>query len=281
MRFVKPQKGPAKLTPVTPVMTYQLVSEQIRRAINLGLLVPGERLPAERDLAQQLHVARMTVREAMRVLEQQGQIVIRRGKYGGAFICSREIDLQELTRLVADTDRAIADAWEFRAAVERVSAGLAAKKATARDVKRLRGLAQEMESLTSANLRHPESWHVPEFFALDSQFHGEIARITRNPYICETIEKGLSARHASFGAAFRELTLDAVKGHDEVVDAIAAHDSPRAEEAMGAHVLLAYEGLMALLKFHVRAQKARAGRRLRGRSAELHSGGTDAREMTR
>jgi DNA-binding GntR family transcriptional regulator len=86
--------------------------------------------------------------------------------------------------------------------------------------------------------------------------------VTRNPYVCEMIEKGLSARHASFGAAFRELSPEATKGHDTVVNAIAAHDSARAEKIMGAHVSLAYEGLTVILKRHVCAQKDRAGTRV-------------------
>jgi GntR family transcriptional repressor for pyruvate dehydrogenase complex len=230
----------AKLGPIKPVMTYQLVAEQIQRAIQLGLLLPGERLPAERELAQQLRVARMTVREAMRVLEQHGQVRVQRGKYGGVFICSREVDVHELLRLAADTDRATADVWEFREVTERISAGLAAKKATPADVRRLRRLSGEMDALLAAHLRHPEPWHVPEFLAMDSQFHGEIARVARNPYVAETIERGLSARHTSFGAAFRELSADATRGHEDIVDAIAAHDRGRAEKIMGAHVALAY-----------------------------------------
>jgi GntR family transcriptional repressor for pyruvate dehydrogenase complex len=262
MRRVKRVPKQAALGPVKPVMTYQLVAEQITRAIHLGLLLPGERLPAERALAQQLRVARMTVREAMRVLEQQGQIVVRRGKYGGVFICSREVNVHELTRLAADTDRAIADIWEFRAAAERISAGLAAKRATPADVRQLRRISREMDALLDTHLRRAEPWHIPEFLALDCQFHGEIARVTRNPYVCEMIEKGLSARHASFGAAFRELSPEATKGHDTVVNAIAAHDSARAEKIMGAHVSLAYEGLTVILKRHVCAQKDRAGTRV-------------------
>jgi GntR family transcriptional repressor for pyruvate dehydrogenase complex len=278
---VKALSTPTKLNPVKPIATYELVAEQIRRAIHLGLMIPGERLPAERNLAQQLGVARMTVREAIRVLEQQGRITVRRGAHGGMFIRAQEVNVHELTRLAADTDRAIADVYEFREIAERASAALAAKRATASDVRRLRQLSLAMDGILAAHLRHPLTSHVPEFLALDSQFHGEIARISGNHYIRETIERGLTARYASFGAAFRELKPEATKGHEEVIDAIAAHDSARAEKIMSAHVLLAYEGLVGLLKQHVGAQKERAGIRARQRRGGARSNEGSQRESTR
>ncbi|MBV8144951.1 MAG: winged helix-turn-helix transcriptional regulator, partial [Gammaproteobacteria bacterium] len=72
-----------QLEPIKAVATYELVTNQIQRAVHLGLLVPGDRLPAERALAQQLGVARMTVREAIRVLAHEGLITVRRGAHGG------------------------------------------------------------------------------------------------------------------------------------------------------------------------------------------------------
>jgi GntR family transcriptional repressor for pyruvate dehydrogenase complex len=265
---VNDQSAPKKLEPVKPVATYELVADQIQRAIHLGLFIPGERLPAERNLAQQLGVARMTVREAIRVLEQQGRITVRRGARGGMFIRTQEVSIPELTHLAADTDRAIADVYEFREIAERASARLAAKRATARDVRRLRELSQAMEGILAAHFKHALASHIPEFLALDSQFHNEIARISGNPYVCEAIERGLAARYASFGAAFRELKADATKGHEEVIAAIASHDGDRAEKIMSTHVLSAYQGLVSLLKQHVRAQKERAKKRANLRTIE-------------
>src|SRR5262249_4576277 len=90
------------LEPIMAIETYELVANQIQRAVHLGLLVPGDRLPAERELAQQLGVARMTVREAIRVLAHEGRITVRRGAHGGMWIRAQDVTKRELLQLAAD-----------------------------------------------------------------------------------------------------------------------------------------------------------------------------------
>src|SRR3954466_3379097 len=63
--------------------THALVADQLRRQILTGELTEGQRLPAEEVLTAQFGVARTTLREALRVLESQGLITIRRGRGGG------------------------------------------------------------------------------------------------------------------------------------------------------------------------------------------------------
>ena len=120
---------PKQLGPVKTISAYELVANQIQRAVHVGLLVPGDRLPGERALAQQLGVARMTVREAVRVLAHEGRITVRRGARGGMWIRAQDVTRRELLRLAADTDRAIEDVYDFRETVEGASASLAAKRA--------------------------------------------------------------------------------------------------------------------------------------------------------
>jgi len=242
------------LGPVKTISAYELVANQIQRAVHVGLLVPGDRLPGERALAQQLGVARMTVREAVRVLAHEGRITVRRGARGGMWIRAQDVTRRELLRLAADTDRAIEDVYAFRETVEGASARLAAKRARPIDIRRLRKLSSEMESTLSAHLRNPSvSSNVPRFLALDSRFHIEIARITGNEFVLEAVERGLAARYAPFGAVFRTLTPNANDGHEALVDAIAAHDSTRAEKLMRAHVLGARATLISILNRHLRA----------------------------
>src|SRR5213592_4815792 len=68
--------------------SYELVLEQIRRAIQLGRFEGGTRLPSERELAQQFGVSRTTVREAIRVLQGEGLVDVKRGRNGGAVVIS-------------------------------------------------------------------------------------------------------------------------------------------------------------------------------------------------
>jgi GntR family transcriptional regulator, transcriptional repressor for pyruvate dehydrogenase complex len=243
------------LEPIKAVATYELVANQIQRAVHLGLLVPGDRLPAERALAQQLGVARMTVREAIRVLAHEGRITVRRGAHGGMWIRAQDVTKRELLQLAADTDRAIGDVYEFREPVEGTSARLAAECAKPHDVRKLRSLSNSMEKVLAAHLKNPAvSANVARFLALDSQFHREIARISGNHFIIEAVERGLAARYAPFGALLRTLTPRANNGHEELVEAIAAGDGARAEKLMRAHVMTARNTMMSRLNRHLRAQ---------------------------
>ena len=71
------------LEPVAAVPAHELVLAQLRRSIHLGHFGAGDRLPPERELARQLGVSRTTVREAVRVLEGEGLVEIKRGSSGG------------------------------------------------------------------------------------------------------------------------------------------------------------------------------------------------------
>ena len=127
---------PKHLGPIKAIATYELVANQIQRAVHLGLLVPGDRLPAERALAQQLGVARMTVREAIRVLAHEGRITVRRGAHGGMWIRAQDVTRRELVQLAADTDRGIGDVYDFRRLIEGESARLAAEHCKAKDLRK-------------------------------------------------------------------------------------------------------------------------------------------------
>ncbi len=63
--------------------------ERVLSAVKLGLVSPGERLPAERDLAARLGISRVTLREALRSLVDAGWLEVRRGRHGGTFVRDR------------------------------------------------------------------------------------------------------------------------------------------------------------------------------------------------
>src|ERR1700712_3739154 len=74
------------MNPVRAAATYELVVDQLRRALALTRFVPGEKLPPERELAQQLGVSRTSVREAIRILEGEGALEVKRGATGGVLV---------------------------------------------------------------------------------------------------------------------------------------------------------------------------------------------------
>src|SRR5512134_2683512 len=76
----------AVFEPVQPPTTFEETVERLGTAIRLGLLPPGSRLPAERDLADELRISRSTLRLALTTLVQSGHLVALRGRSGGTFV---------------------------------------------------------------------------------------------------------------------------------------------------------------------------------------------------
>ncbi|HVA29814.1 MAG TPA: GntR family transcriptional regulator [Gaiellaceae bacterium] len=80
---VKPGRGPA----------HAQIEAALEHAIARGALTPGDRLPSERELAERYGVSRMTLRQALGALEQQGRLVRNQGRYGGTFVAEPKLEL--------------------------------------------------------------------------------------------------------------------------------------------------------------------------------------------
>src|SRR5207247_10534518 len=70
---------PQSIDPIDYKSSFRLAADQIRRAIDLGTYLPGERLPPSRELAFQLGISVATLREAVRGLIDEGLVELRRG----------------------------------------------------------------------------------------------------------------------------------------------------------------------------------------------------------
>src|ERR687893_2206103 len=73
---------------VQPPTTFEETVERLGTAIRLGLLGPGARLPPERELADQLGIARSTLRQALTALTESGHLIAQRGRGGGTFVAA-------------------------------------------------------------------------------------------------------------------------------------------------------------------------------------------------
>ncbi len=106
--------------PVIQKRASDVIAEQIKEMIYSGELAPEDRLPSERDLAVSLHTGRMTVREALRMLEESGFIHIRQGAEGGAFV--RKLDgsgmTKTLTSLIKVGNVSLQELTEARVTIE-------------------------------------------------------------------------------------------------------------------------------------------------------------------
>jgi GntR family transcriptional repressor for pyruvate dehydrogenase complex len=117
----------AVFEPVQTATTFEETVERLGTAIRLGLLPPGARLPPERDLADQLRIARSTLRQALTTLTQTGHLVAVRGRRGGTFV-------SESPPMAEGTGLALEGPWrdllDYRVAVECGAVLLAAERAT-------------------------------------------------------------------------------------------------------------------------------------------------------
>ncbi|MFF4164291.1 FadR/GntR family transcriptional regulator [Streptomyces sp. NPDC001741] len=224
------------LRPVRAGSGFEEALEQILQVVRLGLVPAGGRLPAERELAALLGISRVTLRDVLKVLQDQGLVEARRGRYGGTFVLRRTgpADGDELRRRVAGVD--IEDVLLFREVLETGAAGLCAS----------RGLddagADRLRTALAATHEAP----LPDYRRLDTLFHLTIAELSGSP--------SLTARYATVRATVNDL-LDCIpllvrnlehsqQQHTALVEAVLDGD----EEAARAVVREHCAGTAALLR---------------------------------
>jgi DNA-binding FadR family transcriptional regulator len=210
-----------------PTKTAAHVSEYLRKVVHRGELGPGDRLPAERALAQTLGVSRDTLREALQELEQAGYLVRRRGVTGGAFVTDLERPFATWQASVLADRAPFQDMWDLREAVEVQIVRLAATRRT----------AAELAGLTETDAALRESRTRADFRRTDLQFHGRLAEAARSPRLATLM---YAARGELFSPVEAKVVAARVRraaeGHAAVVAAIAARDPDAAGEDMRAHL---------------------------------------------
>jgi len=210
------------------------VVDRLAAEIGGGRLAPGARLPTEQEMMAALGVSRTVVREAVAALRAQGLVTTRQGL--GAFVASDpqrrpfRIDPDGLQSL-----EAVIDLMELRMAVEIETAGLAAERAT---VKQLRGISQALAAMDRAIARNETA--VDE----DYLFHRAIAEATGNAQFARFLEylgRFIIPRQTVRMSGTRAYLDEFQKEHRLIHDAVRKHDSAAARAAMRKHLLKSRE----------------------------------------
>lgn len=223
---------PYLFSKVSASRMFEMIVEQIRDLIRKGQLQPGDRLPAERVLCDRFGVSRVTVREALRVLESSGLVEVRVGAGGGAFV--RTPDRSRvgagLTDLLTMSAVSAADVTEVRLILELGLVPLVCERATGDDIKTLYEICESAKDA----LRKADYW-----IDMSVRFHVRVAEATHNSAVTMLVESFREALLMSLEVAHDrapEMARVGVREHEQFVDAIAARDTERATQIMRAHL---------------------------------------------
>ncbi len=217
---------PVKSIRVAEELTAQIIQNIIREK-----LLPGDKLPSERQLAEMCSVSRVTVREALRILENKGLVIIKRGAKGGAFITEVNIGIVEdsLNDFFQFGDVSISNISEARLIMEPMVAEIAAAKRTTKNLK-------EMQEIISCCQKLIDNGRA----VADAQvkFHLALAKASGNPVIIaisNSLMNFLAKKLHEISPSTKSFTMD--QGfHLQIFEAINNRDGKLAFQAMKEHV---------------------------------------------
>jgi GntR family transcriptional repressor for pyruvate dehydrogenase complex len=217
------------------------IADRLVTAIALGELVPGQRLPSERDLVQQLAVSRTSVREALHAIAADGYVDIQRGRNGGAYVRqswgpgSAAVVRRTLSPNWADFEAL----FDLRRLIECVIARTAAERHTDADATAIRG----------AQVAYAEAVDREASRAADQALHAAIAAATGNAclerlsgQIRQQVSLGLHAD--PYSAELRRLALEQ---HELLADAVIERRAADAEATAAEHFGLTERALREVL----------------------------------
>ncbi len=217
-------------TPIRQSRASGEIVSQIERAIFGAELSAGDRLQSERELAEQFGVSRITVRDALRVLEARGLIRVKVGAMGGAFVADANTDrvAESISTMIKLKHMTISELAEARTIVEAATAQLAAQRADAAAVSRLQQAVDASRLLLREPITHADA---------SMDFHVVLARGAKN----EVLEATVEAYRQLLVPAIRDLRDEKTgratqKAHEELVEAVRRRDGEGARDIMITHL---------------------------------------------
>lgn len=218
----------------------ETIVDQLEEMILDGVLKAGDKLPPERELAQQLQVSRPSLREALVILEAKGLLQARRG--GGTYVCDvvAQILTDPLVHLLKRRPETTDDVFELRLALEEVAAYFAALRANDADREILKRRWNTLEATY-------EDYDRAENAEADVEFHMAVADASHNVALSlvmrglfnllrTTIMDNLEKIYSEAGS------IDFIrKQHETLLSAILAGDAAAAREAAHTHIAFVAE----------------------------------------
>lgn len=225
-------RHPVQLQPMQVPKASDVLANDLRERILRGEFPAGTALPPERELVTQTRMSRTTVREALRILEVQGLVVIKTGRSGGAFVQQPGGDsvATSVNLLIRGQQLRLTDLLETREAIEPACAGLAAKYRTDDDI-----AALEAANSTIGDLQAP----LEGFLRANVEWHIGVAVASHNELLTGFMTALSNAIYSSTeNKAFvdDDVRKTTFKAHKTITDAIRSGDSAAATRRMTKHV---------------------------------------------
>jgi len=212
--------------PVRSSTAFEETVDRLATAIKLGLLTPGARLPAERELCARLGIARSTLRQALTALTQSGHVFAVRGRRGGTFVSDPQPPADPPSAEMLAQWRATCDQ---RLAVELGVAVLAAERASAEDLRALELLLIELDGATEDFAAYRQA---------DVRLHVGLAEAARSPRLLQaaTEVQGAMTDLIAYIAHPPQVLASSNAQHRRLLGAVADGDAARAMRVMAEHL---------------------------------------------
>lgn len=232
----KAPTGPAEAAepmfqPVRTRRGFEAVCDQIRQQLDRGELRPGDRLPSEKDLAEQFDISRSGVREALRSLEAAGLVEVRTGIQGGFFI--HHGNPSGLTQTVRDMvslgQVSIANVTEARIELMGVAIRLACARATEQELDAIEADIHHHTELFRTGQGSRNTKSVIEFYRL-------IARATHNEVILMMVDTLSEIIRSLLARVDPQPRKDIMQVRRKVLALMRARDPQGAADAMSTHL---------------------------------------------
>ncbi len=211
---------------------YEIVAEKIVEFISNAHLKPGDRLPTEKGLGEQLGVSRSIVREAVKFLTATGLVAARKGV--GIYIAGQSaLITRPAVNLSMTVDpEHIQALFDFRIMQEMLTTRLATQHITLVELRAL-------ENILVRNRAYAEAGESEPFLETDDAFHRSIAQATHNPFLAETITSIFNLQRWAIkfmtgGAPGSMLT--AAEQHEIIFNAIKGGNAEEAALAVKMHI---------------------------------------------
>ena len=217
--------------PVRAERTFEIIANKVRDQIRDGKLRTGDKLPPEREMAQQLGTSRNALREALRSLEHAGLISLHKGARGGAFITDGNPSAvaQSMEDLMHLGGINLANVTEARLAIETAIVEIAAAKGTTAAFEALDRNIDKVEELTQARDMDAKA-------ALNMEFHVLLAEATGNPVLVLMMRTLMDLLRSVHRPITAEDTVDIIKSRRRFMRLLRGRQATAAAAEMKDHL---------------------------------------------